>query len=318
MRNTESNDAGLTLVSEYVASGGSARALSREVGRGTLLRLRRGVYADQTLARALGRRERYLLSIEAAVLTRRRRPVVGFDSAAAVWGCDRWGGWPSEVHLIVGPSETQSRTESVRSHRYRLEPGDVVEVNGMLVTSYARTLIDLARTSSRNQSLLALDEALSIRRRDNRRVLTRAALLDELRNSSTSRGQARARDVIDFADGASANGGESYSRLLLRQFGFEPPQLQTRHANPHGGSYFTDFEWSDRRLVAEFDGHSKYLKPEYLGTMTPGEAVVAEKIREDHIRAQGFRFVRWGVPDLREPARLRSLLLAAGAPLAKP
>lgn len=305
----------LTLTRHHVTTGDSERSLVRAVHVGAMLRLRRGVYADAARVRALNRRERYRLEIKAVVLTRRRRPVLGFESAAAVWGCDRWGAWPRKVHLIVEPSQAQSRSESVQSHRCPLGPGDVVELDGMLVTSYARTLIDMARTAPRVQALVALDDALNIRRCSKNLVLSKPRLLEELARSSTSRGRARAKTVIEFADGASANGGESYSRLIIDRLGFAAPELQSRHSNPRGGSYFTDFEWGERRLVGEFDGHSKYLKPEYLGTMTPGEAVVAEKIREDDIRAEGFRFVRWGPSELRQPDLLRSLLLSAGAPL---
>ncbi|UFS60044.1 hypothetical protein [Subtercola endophyticus] len=190
----------------------------------------------------------------------------------------------------------------------------MVEREGYLVTDYLRTLIDLARTSPMAQSIIVLDQSLNRSRVGSLRVTDHDALLETLGTSTTSRGRAKALRAVRFSDGAAANGGESYARVLMHRFGFPPPALQSQHPNPRGGNYFADFEWPEYRLVGEFDGVSKYLKPEYLRRMTPGEAVVEEKIREDHIRAQGFRFVRWGMPDLRDPHRLRALLLAAGLP----
>lgn len=63
-----------------------------------------------------------------------------------------------------------------------------------------------------------------------------------------------------------------------------------------------DFLWMDERLVGEADGMVKY---------DSREALFAEKRREDAIRGEGYRVIRWGATDLRSPvlaARLRGFL----------
>ena len=58
-----------------------------------------------------------------------------------------------------------------------------------------------------------------------------------------------------------------------------------------GGSY-VDFAWPELRVVGEFDGRVKYGK--YLAPgESEGDAVFVEKIREDRIRDEGWRVVRW-------------------------
>lgn len=75
---------------------------------------------------------------------------------------------------------------------------------------------------------------------------------------------------------------------------------------------FGDFYWPELGLVGEFDGHGKYLREEMARGRTAAEVVMAEKAREDRLRALGLRVVRWGWADLLDPARLRRKLLAAG------
>ena len=301
----------LHYVRDYVLNGESDRALRRATTSGSLIRVRRGAYARREEWSSLDSPGRYRTRIEAVVRTRRERPVLGFESAAAIWGCDRWGDWPAVVHLVVDPGSGPTRSKGVLVHRSAVDR--VVERDGFLVTDYPRTLVDLARTMPFVQSVVALDQSMN-RDRVGELAVNEELLLKMLASSTTSRGRAKALLAIRFADGEAFNGGESYSRALMHGFGFPTPKLQSKHPNPRGGNYFTDFEWPEFRLVGEFDGRSKYLKPEYLGRLTPGEAVVEEKIREDHIRARGFRFVRWGVPELRQPERLRAVLLDAGLP----
>ena len=114
-------------------------------------------------------------------------------------------------------------------------------------------------------------------------------------------GNARARRVAAFADGGGQSVGESRSRILLARHGIPPPVLQWPVHDPqarHVGT--TDFGWPDLRTVGEFDGLIKYgrlLRP----GQTPGDAVVAEKRREDRVRDEGLHVVRWTWDELDNP-----------------
>ena len=74
--------------------------------------------------------------------------------------------------------------------------------------------------------------------------------------------------------------------------------------------------WEDCAVVAEIDGHGKYLDgalgptPEHAG----GGAVVAEKVREDGIRDLGLEMVRWDLDELlQRPVHLAARIERARA-----
>ena len=220
----------------------------------------------------------------------------------------------SPVHIVVPESSAARSKNGVLVHRHDLLDEDVVHVGDLLVTSPVRTALDLARTRSFRSAVVALDFMVDPRRSRAIGTATVELLEDELARSTSTRGAVRAARAVAFAREGAANPGESISRVVIHQLGFPTPLLQVRHDNPRGGSYFTDTEWPEFRLIGEFDGKGKYLKEEYLGRMSPGEAVYEEKVREDHLRAEGNGLVRWGWDEIREPALLKHILLRAGLP----
>jgi hypothetical protein len=95
--------------------------------------------------------------------------------------------------------------------------------------------------------------------------------------------------------------------------GFATPELQCPIQTKQGIVY-SDYYWRDVRIVGEFDGREKYMKPEFLKGRTPSQVVVAEKDRENAIRATGRGVVRLVWSDLLSPGRLEAELEAAGVP----
>ncbi|EGD55370.1 hypothetical protein [Gordonia neofelifaecis] len=103
---------------------------------------------------------------------------------------------------------------------------------------------------------------------------------------------ARARHCLDHADGASANPGESWGRAQMIEAALPIPRLQSRYDLPGGKHAICDYDW-DGRVVGEFDGFGKYRR-ELLGPgQDPEDAVIAEKLREDGLRALGLGVIRW-------------------------
>ncbi|NQX28709.1 hypothetical protein HQQ81_15280 [Microbacteriaceae bacterium VKM Ac-2854] len=171
-----------------------------------------------------------------------------------------------------------------------------------------RTAIDLGAGASFDTAVMVMDAAL------HRGFMTAAELADRIASARPHRGGRTLSRAGRFADAASESPGESLSRVRIHQLGLPPPRLQVVRHRPDGSRERPDFDWPDHRVVGEFDGKEKYLKPEYLGRMSPGEAVYAEKRREDRLRRDGDEVARWGWGELMRPELLSGILLEAGLP----
>src|SRR5690606_5203667 len=130
-------------------------------------------------------------------------------------------------------------------------------------------------------------------------------LFEELRAVPLRRGSAKARAVVEFADGAADRPGESLSRVNMHALRLPMPLLQAETFGASGRRYFVDFWWPEFNLIGEFDGKAKYSDPVFLRGRTPEQALLDEKTREDDIRAADHRMTRWGWQVALAPARLR-------------
>lgn len=134
--------------------------------------------------------------------------------------------------------------------------------------------------------------------------------------SPTPRLRDRAEVLTAWADAASESVGETRTRLMLLDQGFEVRSQVD--ISDEGGSLVGRVDFLvGGRVVVEFDGAVKYDGADGRA------ALVAEKRREDALRALGYAVVRLGWADLERPAqavaRIRralaqSSILGAGVP----
>jgi hypothetical protein len=190
-------------------------------------------------------------------------------------------------------------------HAGRLDPGDVVAIHGVRATSPGRTLVDLARTTSHPTAVIAADYALA------RRLVAPGELALALAAAGHCRGAAAARRALLFADGRSESAGESRTRLVLHQGGLPPPHLQVQ-IYAQDGTFLgrVDLGYPELGVLIEFDGKVKYQQPFRPG-QTPAEVVIAEKLREDRLRALGYVVVRFVWSDLADPAGMAAIVATA-------
>lgn len=135
-----------------------------------------------------------------------------------------------------------------------------------------------------------------------------------LRLVASARGRDRWKAAWEFAEAGAESVGESWARVRIAELGFSAPELQRRFLLPNGATCRTDFYWEGPGIVGEFDGLKKYLKSMTLSGVGPEQAVIAEKEREDGLRALGLRVVRFTWADLQDPVRIQRLLNIAGVP----
>ncbi|WP_100363523.1 hypothetical protein [Diaminobutyricimonas aerilata] len=187
-------------------------------------------------------------------------------------------------------------------------PGATAVVLGLRVTTLARTVVDVARTGSLTAGVVAVDAALAP---GNGATASADHLLQELVDHPSARGRSRAFAALELGDGRSQSVGESVSRASMYRLGFHMPELQKEFVDDQG-SMWVDFWWPELNLVGEFDGETKYTDPAMLRGRTTAEVLVAEKWREDRLRALGLGVVRWGWDVATSLPLLRARLSAAG------
>ena len=293
----------------------SRRSLARGALQGDQIRVARGAYVEAAAHALLSQRERYLLRIRAVAESRRSRPVVSHWSAAAIHNLPILGRWPDSVHLTIPPTSGGRSRGGVVKHSAPLAEFDVIEVNGMLVTSIARTVVDMAAALPFLGAVMMVDRALLVDRFGCIPPMTDRASLDGCWESMGSfRGFARAKSAIDFGEHRAESPLESVSRVSMRVIGSPRPILQAPHSDAEGFIGETDFFWPEFNAIGEADGKSKYLEPSLRNGRTAEEAVVDEKTREDRLRAIPRAVARWGWDVGINPARLRPRLQRLGLP----
>ncbi|MDK3257387.1 type IV toxin-antitoxin system AbiEi family antitoxin domain-containing protein [Blastococcus capsensis] len=286
----------LLLRRTAVAQGWSDDELARAVRSGELTRLRRGAYVDAVLPAEPA--ARHALLVEATLAALRLPGVVSHQSAAVLLGLPLWDVPLDRVHITRPPGSRSDRSGVLCTHVARIRDHDVVDVGGMPVTDPVRTMLDLARSLPHEAAVVALDAAL------HRGLLSHDALRARLFDIVGSPGARSAARAVAAADARSESVGESRSRVILQRWKPAPSAVQFP-IRSGGGQLLarTDFAWEDVRLVGEFDGRVKYgrlLRP----GQEAGDAVFAEKRREDAVRDEGWDVVRWVWAELAVPHRL--------------
>jgi len=289
--------------------------LARAARAGDMQRVANGVYVPGERWSELDDRERYLARIRAVADTRYSRPVLSHWSAAAIHGLPSIPRWPEDVHVTIGRATGGRSHLKVRRHGLPFND-DVVEVDGLLVTSIARTVVDLSATASFRDAVAVADRALWVDRRGRLPVLAnKEDLLNVYRQRMPFRGNTRSRAVIEFATHLADSPFESGSRVSMWTIGCPRPLLQSRFRDYRGVIGDTDFDWPEFRLVGEADGQQKYRDPIMRAGRSLERVLLDEKERGDRLQAIGRSVSRWGWSIGMSPARLRLHLMAAGLPM---
>jgi hypothetical protein len=295
-------DRGVTLVKRMRAMSIPDQQLRGAAGRAEFIRIRRGAYAHRSDAARPDRDAAYLRRVVAVVGTRRGAVTLSHHSAALLHGLPVADDWPQAVHITEDRESRRRSKNGVVVHRSALHDS-VDGIDGMLVTSLARTVIDIAADGTFSDAVCVADAAL-------RAGLGRDALWAELERRPGP-GRARAARVVEFADGAAETSLESWSRASIDELGFPRPVLQFPVITPSGVRRL-DFAWPEAGAGAEADGLWKYGAVAEAQGRTGLEAFRIEKEREAEVRLHLRAFTRWGIGELRDREKLRLRLLSLG------
>ena len=325
----------LISAAQYDRCGRDRRKLATRQQRGELVRVRRGIYVETAEWKNLSGKERYGLRALACAQLAVREPVFCHATAALLWGL--WVvGTPQKLHSVTEVTSSGRSSNGIVRHIGSRTEG-IQRCGPLLITGKRTTTMELISTLAFPYAVAVCDSALRTPRRD--RGINHfedpdadlfqwaavweldepqgAALLpEELRAAAellpSKAARSRTLRVIDFASASSGSAGESLSRVKMFELGFPRPVLQEPFLLTEDRDALVDFWFKKERIVGEFDGMGKYLRSDWGKGLSLTDRIMAEKRRENQIRAQVSGFARWDWKDLKNTEQFVFILRQAG------
>jgi len=280
-------------VGEWRAVGVTSAQFRSLTRSGELVRVRHGVYATRAAVESasLDPRQGHALRVAAARAAIGRQAVASHQSAALMHGIDLLHG-PADnmVWLTRPPGQYRNRRpEGVHLYSARLPVQQVRTLYGLPVTTATRTVVDLARSLTFMEGVVAVDSALRLGKTTDR------GLADVLRSCAGWPGADRAKRVTDFSSEDAGSVLESCARVVFAEASLPGPVLQAAIATAEGEFIGrVDFCWPAYRVIAEADGMAKYDDPRRARDQI---------LRDTRLRDAGYKVVHFtwselfGTPD---------------------
>ena len=189
-------------------------------------------------------------SLYAATLYWGSSSAVSHRASAALRGL---AGFESQLVEVTVPKNRRGGKVGI-VHRHRLDPTDVEKLDGLPVTTVARTLIDLASLSRREKVEEALDDALS---RGLVSIPYLRVRLAEMSGSAGRPGIGTMRALIDARAGSRVPQNVFETRMLrvIKRAGLPPPEIQFPVYEANDRIAIVDFAYPEQRLAIETDGY---------------------------------------------------------------
>ncbi|GAA4874283.1 type IV toxin-antitoxin system AbiEi family antitoxin domain-containing protein [Serinicoccus chungangensis] len=296
----------------HVASGDDLRALGlsrtqvrRLITDGVLVRIRKDCFVSGEVWRGAAPWQRHDLRARAVAtkLCGPGRPyVLSHHSGLGVRRIGTYG-VDDKVHLTRtdgqrGRSDGVVHVHPPVSPRWVIVPEDPASREPPVVDP-ALACLQVAGSMGLVAGLVSADIALR------EKATTIEQLQQAGREGSFGHGAPAVRTVVEHATGLSGSAGETRARWIMLEAGLPVPELQATICDEYGELVgFVDFLLREAWTVVEFDGALKYGSSLDL---------MAEKWREDRLRALGYEVVRitWG--ELDHPERVVAKVRAAMA-----
>jgi hypothetical protein len=263
---------GVVSVAQLRACGLSASGSRHRTNAHRLFRVRRGVYA-------LGPVVHPRAALWAAVLaTSAPDASISHWTAARVHGIAGRSGAP--IHVTVPGSGGRSLAD-VHVHRARtLAAEDTMLVDGLRVTTPARTVLDIAARAADHEVLRLIREGEYLG------LLPAGAMLDAVASHPRHPGAPRVRRV----DPATATAALQQTPLeddlaaLIATLPVPTPRSQLSVRGASGAGYRLDFGWPDARVAAEADGRSAHER---------SASLESDRFRDNDLAAVGWQTLRF-------------------------
>jgi very-short-patch-repair endonuclease len=275
---------GLVTRAQLLRAGVLPHLIEGRVRAGRVRPVHAGVYQVGSVVVPRAREAAALLSCDGAVLSHRTaaalRTMVHEQQATDV------------VDLTVSPSRHYGRRPGIRTHRSKLAKDEITVLDGLPITTAARTLLDLCSVATPRE----LERALAVAERE--RFATRDELTALLNRYPRRPGTRRLRDFIATKAALvfTRSAAEEQLLALIRKAGLPEPEM---NVVLHGCE--VDCFWRDARLAVEVDGYA------YHGS---ARAFVRDRKRDSALAAAGIQVVRLSWQQLTEEREKTAVQLA--------
>jgi hypothetical protein len=228
-----------------------------------------------------------------------RRAVAAGLSAAALHG-SKWidAKLPAELN-----QPSRHKTNGIVLHSDALDEDEICLVQGVSVTTPARTAFDIGRRRGITTAVIRLDALMQATDLVPKEI---GLLIDRHRGA---RGLVQLREAIDLSDTGAESPQETRTRLVLTSAGLRPSHTQIEVFNRYDFVGRIDMGWPQWKVGVEYDGPQHWTDPDVRNR---------DIERQAELESLGWRIVRVNADMLRYRswlivARAVAALRAAGA-----
>jgi hypothetical protein len=194
-----------------------------------------------------------------AWLWSRRRGITTGVAASAMHGAE-WVDADIDIELI---HRCPRPPAGIIARNERVADDEITSVDGIPVTTVARTALDVGRYQPRGQAIARMDALMRVAPFSSEDVLLLA------KRYRAARGVKRLKEAIPFVDGGAASPRETWLRLIYIDGGLPRPKTQIPIFDTDGTLLRTvDMGWEDFKVVSEYDGDQHRTdRPQYVKDM---------------------------------------------------
>ena len=205
---------------------------------------------------------------KAAWLWSRRGGVIAGQSAAATHGA-KWVDPRRPAEVLWG---NRRPPPGIRSWSDIVADDEIMVINGIRVTTPARTALDIACRYPLGKAVAAID---ALARATHLKMADVELLADRYKGR---RGIRKARTVLDLVDAGAESPRETWLRLLLIRAGFPRPQTQIRVHDEFGVLVAVlDMGWENVKVAADYEGEHHWMnRSRFNSDIRRAEAVTGQ------------------------------------------
>ncbi|NPD04921.1 hypothetical protein HN031_09535 [Nocardioides sp. zg-1308] len=297
---------------DLLASGMSDTHIDCLVRTKVLRRIRYGAYVTADVWESCSSEDRHRLLARAVLARAHEATVLTHATSVVERGVPVWGFPLDVVHTTrEHPERAGRRQQDWVPHRGVLTPDDVEVVNGVLVSSAARSAFEVTTVAGVEAALVVVNRLLHAGAMS---LEDFAAQVEEHRSWP---GSLTAHVVLRLADGRLESVGEDRFSHVAYLYGLPRPEPQVVVRDEWGNVVARlDFAWPELEVFLEFDGRAKYERHRLPGESLD-EFLMREKKRQELVcLLTGWVCLRVTWADLDRPellaTRIRRVLAGRG------